>query len=152
MNNNKKQYSHLICILVLAAALLSGCLPERGDWSYPLTGGYVIDRANAHGIALTYSEDGEYPRTYVIENFFVTDFCSNQGFIGIKGFPTADIWATDEEMQSADRVYYLISVASGQVHGPYQDQESFDKECRALSSRELGIWKSTADITAQEGI
>jgi hypothetical protein len=81
----------------------------------------------------------------VIENFFVTDFCSNQGFIGVKGIPTADIWATDEELQSQDRVYYLVEVTSGQVHGPYQDLESFDEKCHTISSRELGRWTSTAN-------
>lgn len=150
MMNKKNQACLLICIFVLTVVLLSGCLPERGDWTYELVGGFAIDRINAHGISLVHREEGETSGAYVIESFFITDFCSNQGFIGVKGFSTAGTFATDEEMQSADQVYYLVEVGSGAVHGPYEDQESFDKECRARSSRELGIWKSTADITAQE--
>ena len=150
MINKRKQYCLLIFVLVLAVTVLSGCLKGRGDWSYELTGGYAIDRVNAHGIALVHRQEGDTSGAYVIENFFVTDFCSNQGFIGLKGFATADIFATDAEMKSAGRIFYLVEVASGTVHGPYDDQDAFDQKCRSVSSRELGIWRATADITGQE--
>ena len=141
-------YSRIVCALVFVAIVVSGCSIGRGDWQYELTGGYAINRLNAHGIALIHYEKEDTTGVYVIPNFYVTDFCMNQEYIGVKGIPTADMWATDEEMQSNNRVLYLVDVASGVVYGPYLNIEDFHEECDIVSSGDMGAWQSTNEIPA----
>lgn len=138
-----KNLSSLAIILLILTMIVYGCSAGRGDWEYALTGGYAINRINAHGIALVRYEDSTESGVVVIPNFFVTNFCMNQNYIGIKGIQTAGMWATDEEIQSQNRELYLVNIPSGDIYGPYSNPESFEKKCDLLSVGDMGEWQST---------
>jgi hypothetical protein len=143
---NGKEYSKLVCVLWLVSFIVSGCSAGRGDWRYQLTGGYAINRINAHGIALVHYGEDEDIGSYVITNFYVTDFCMNQEYIGVRGIPTVDMWATDSEIQGERRVLYLVDVASRDIYGPYSNLERFKEQCDIVSSGDMGAWQSTTEL------
>lgn len=138
----------LAVLLLVCIFTVSGCFAGQGDWKYALTNGYAIVRINAHGIALVHYKDPTGSGESVIPNFFVTDFCMNQAYIGVKGIRTEDIWATDKEIQNGKRMLYLVDVSKGDVHGPYSDMESFKNRCDKLSCGNMSSWKSVDEIAA----
>ena len=137
-----KRICRLVLMLSLVVLIASGCLLERGDWQYELKDGYTIIRVNAHGIELArYNPDWDGYEN-ILNHYYITDFCMNEAYIGVRGIPTADIWATDEELQSSNRVYYLVDISNGNCYGPDSKLE-FYNHCEQLSTGDLGDWQST---------
>ena len=141
-----KKYNSLVLALLVVIFVISGCAAGRGDWEYDLLGEYSIDRLNAHGIALIINEGPEESGSYVIPNYYVTDFCVNERFIGVKGVRTASTWATDEELRNKDRVFYLVDAICNEVYGPYVDMDGFMEQCEMVDTGDMGCWCSTDDI------
>lgn len=134
-------------ILLILVIIASGCSAGRGDWEYELTGGYAINRMNAHGIALVRYTDSTETGVVVIPNFYVTEFCMNQNYIGVRGIQTTGMWATDKELQSQNRVLYLVDIRNGDIYGPHSNMEIFETQCDVLSAGNMGTWQSTTDIS-----
>lgn len=140
-----KRKTIAVLLLIAFALAVCGC---QGDWRYDLIGGYAITRINSKCICLVYYEEPDGPGSYVIENFFVTDFCRNERFIGVQGIPTADIFAADEELAQTERCFYLVDTVDGNVYGPYSGREEWMAQCHAVGAEDLPAWRSTDGLGA----
>lgn len=147
IRRNGKRLTSLICFLLVSLVFISGCSAGRGDWKYELIEGYTINRINAHGVALVHYDGSGVSGTYVISNFYVTDYCLNQRFIGVQGIPTADMWATDTELSVETRTFYLLDASNDILYGPYANVNDFTTQCNTLSSGNMGEWRSINDIS-----
>lgn len=134
---NGRKLNDLLCI-ILIVAVLSGCSVGRGDWKYSLSDSYALVRFNAHGIQLV-RQEGDI----VLPRFFVTDFFVNEDCIGIKGVETIGTWATDEEIGSDKRVFYLIDLAIDKIIGPLSNEVSFWEEFYAVCAEKNEQWQAT---------
>lgn len=131
--------------VVLALLLLCGC--GLSDWSYELTGGYEIWRINSRDIALVYCEREKDSCKTVIDNFYVTDFSMNARYIGVKGVPHTDMHgASEEDLASDVRKFYLVDVTSGELYGRFDSKTEYDAKCLELSTGEMEPWKSTEGL------
>ena len=132
-------------LLIAFSFAVCGC---QGDWRYDLMGGYAITRIDSKCISLVHYEEADGPGSYVSENFFVTDFCRNQRFIGVQGIPTADTFATDEELAQTERCFYLVDTMDGKIYGPYSDQQEWTAQSHAVGTEDLPAWRSTDSLGA----
>lgn len=137
-----KRTAALLLMMALAFTLW-GC---QGDWRYDLVDGYAITRVNSRHICLLHYETEDGSGRYVIEKFFVTDFCRSQNFIGLQGIPTADIFATEEELTKTERCFYIVDINGEIIHGPYADREEFVTRWAGLSGDVLPDWTSTEEM------
>ena len=135
----------MVALLLLIALALCGC---QGDWRYDLIDGYAITRVNSKCISLVYYEEADGSGSYVIRNFFVTDFCMNRDFIAVQGIPTAADFATDEELAETERFIYLVGITDGTVYGPYSNQEEWMAQCHEVGAEDLSAWRSTDGLGA----
>ena len=135
--------------IVLAVLMLCGCVPfdhradneYSGDWTYELTGGYSLNSVSSRRILLNRPSG-----VAVLRKFFVTDFCMNEEYIAIAGVGTAGLFATEEELECPERKYYLVEISSGTLYGSFKDYESFLAQCEALSTGDMGRWRSTKNL------
>lgn len=146
IRRNGKRLTNVICILLVLIVFVSGCSAGRGDWKYELIEGYAINRINAHGVVLVHYDTLSDSGAYVISNFYVTDYCLNQRFIGIQGIPTVDMWATDAELVVETRTFYLLDASKDILYGPYVTASDFAAQCVTVSSGNMGEWCSVNDI------
>ena len=140
---NGRKLNNLLCVIIIIMAVISGCSAGRGDWKYQLSDSYALIRFNAHGIQLVYQEAGTTSGEIALDRFFVTDFFVNQDCIGIKGVETAGTWATDEERNSDERVFYLVDLANDKIIGPLSDEGSFWEEFDAVCAEKNEQWQAT---------
>ena len=131
-------------MILLVVFTMTGC--GLSDWTYELNGGYEIWRLNSRDIQLVYRERGENFAEILINNYFVTDFSVNEGFIGVKGIPYADEVASEEDLASDTRVFYLLDVTSGELYGPFESKTEYDAKCLELSTGEMNPWKNTEGL------
>lgn len=139
----------MTAFFVLLGLLFMGViLAGRGDWTYELVGGYVLNRINGHSIVLGHSNHSEISgsSSIVIQGYYVTDFCMDQEYIGVRGIPTMGMFATDEELESKQRWYHLIDISNDEVLGPYESEEEFVSICAEAGTGDLGQWRSTAEL------
>lgn len=133
----------LICSCIIVLLVASGCIP-RGDWDYELISGYSLVRTNAHSIVLTHTGDSEdAPSEIVIEQYYVTQFCFNDRYIGLQGILTQGHSATDKELSGEERAYYLVNVADGTIVGPFLKKDEFDIKCEEADFENMDEWIST---------
>lgn len=131
--------------LILTLLLLCGC--GLSDWTYELNGGYEIWRVNSHNIELVYRDREQNYTKVVIDNLFVTDFSLNERFIGVKGIPYAGMHsASDEELESNVRVFYLVDVTRGELYGRFDSKKEYDAKCLELSTGEMLPWRTTKGL------
>ena len=133
-----------VMIVAMLLLLISGC--GLGDWRFDLYHGYAITRINSRSINLIYYETPDGPGSFVIERFFVTDFCMNQRLIAVKGIPTEDVFASEKELARKERWFYLVDTECAAVYGPYSDLGDFEAQCESVAAGDLGIWRSTAGL------
>ena len=123
----------------------SGCA-GIADWDYQLVGGYIIRRLNSYEIVLCDTENHpETSSSNVLPCYFVTDFCFNEQYIGVQGIPTAGHIASEAELESEQRWFYLVEVSTDVVFGPY-DESEFLAQCDELLVGDLGEWYSTKEL------
>lgn len=143
-NGNGLRKLQGIVVLLLICILLSSC--GLGDGTYQLTNDYCLIHVNGHCIKLATREwiEGESTSFYtyhtVIPNFFVKNVCNNSQYIGLFGVVTEDAFATTEELESGQRVYYLVDTESGSIYGCWDTESAFSEQCRSLDIGELGEW------------
>lgn len=115
---------------------------EGRDWSIPLNDHYTIVHINGHEIVLIYKHDPESASgKFVISNYFIKEYCTNEQFIGLKGIPTENSAATDEELQNGETVFYIVEFESGTVYGPFAEETAYRTMCRELGISGLNSWQ-----------
>lgn len=114
---------------------------EGRDWSIPLNEQYAIVHINGHEIVLIYKHDpNSTSGKFVISNYFIKEYCTNEQFIGLKGIPTENSAATDEELQNGETVFYIVEFESGTVYGPFPEEEAYGTMCRELGISSMNNW------------
>ncbi len=118
--------------------LLTGCSAEwwagygRGDWSIPIHNGYEITKVNSSEILLTYKENPDDTScSIVIPYFYITAYQIQEQYILLEGIPTQNSMASDEELATELRSYYLINTTTGEITRPLSSQ-SLNDECEKL--------------------
>ena len=125
----------LVCLLFLVS-----CSAGRGDYYIELQAGYAIDHVNSRKIDITHKEDGEVGRSVVIENYYITSYCLTDIYIALEGIPTAGWAASEDELESEQRNYYLIDTLSGDLSGPFESKTDFTKFCNTLNFAIFEEW------------
>ncbi|MBR5219016.1 MAG: hypothetical protein IKV89_04725, partial [Clostridia bacterium] len=123
-----------IVVLFSVVLLLFSLCACGSDWSFELINGYSIERINSHSIIL--KKDGQY----VITNFFVTSFQIHEPFVCIKGIKTLNRSATEEEIRARVTVCYLINTETGELTGPYENEEDFRAYCKEVGVTMDELW------------
>lgn len=135
----------IVLLLLFCTAIFCGC--GISDGVYHLTKEYYIIRVNANCIRLATLSNPELDTysTY-ISNFYITNFCYNDRYIGLIGVATEEAFASDEEKEQNARIYYLVDSNYGVVYGPFQTKAEYLDQCDALEIAEVGEWLKPQDV------
>ena len=133
-----------IGVILLIGVFTSGCA-GIADWEYQLTDGYAIHRVNSYSIILCDENHSETTSSIVLPCYFVTGFCFNEQYIGVQGIPTAGYIASEAELESEQRWFYLVEVSTDVIFGPY-DEDEFIAQCDNLLVGDLGEWCDTQEM------
>lgn len=137
----------IIAVFALSCLLFIGLLfAGRGDWEYELTGGYKLIRLNASEIILGRNRPDSSSSKGVITEYYITDYCMNQRFIGIQGIRHKGLPSSYRGVEMGERGYFLINVSNGDVYGPYSKKEDYASKCVEVSTGGMGQWESTKDL------
>ena len=147
----------IICIIILSILIaFCGCGSE-GDWMLVLNNGYIIFRANSHTIHLAKKSEWEDSHFYptVLPKYFVSYFCFNDRFVGVRGISTEDTIASDLEIKRSRQEeyaeYYLVDAETGEIWGPYQNETDFLTKCEELNTGDMGEWIDTKKMDYYSG-
>lgn len=133
----------MMCIALCGCAEhIASFIPGAGraDWELQITDQYYIIRANSRSKKISKSTDVNGVYVDVLSHFYVTRYCVNESYIFLEGIPTADVFASEEELMSDTRQYYLVDTGSGEVFGAY-DSETELNEFHIETSEELLSWE-----------
>lgn len=128
-----KRFLNLAVLMLVVCSTFGGCMdqiasvlpgPGRSDWELQLSSQYYIIKANSYSKKLCKASD--IPGVYenVLTNFYVTEYCVFEPFITIKGISTEGLFATEEELASNSRQYYLLGIRDGNLYGPYDTEDA----------------------------
>ncbi len=147
----KKKLIKVVIPLMIVSIFLSGCrfllvANGRGDWNINLLNGYSISRINAHSIVLSYKEYTEKPgNEIVIDNYFLTAYQIADEYICAEGIPTKEEFASDEELESPVRNYYLVDTTNGDVVGPFMNHADLNSYCDTSGLTLSENWMQTKE-------
>ncbi|MBP3686072.1 MAG: hypothetical protein J6J21_03480 [Clostridia bacterium] len=153
----------LLLFILCIALCLSSCTPllewivgdGRGDWTLNLIADYYLVRSNAHNITISfcrhYSAEGE-PHMFrtVLAYTFVTAYEVHDPYICVEGIPTEkETGASDEELESLKRVYYLLDTTEHTTEGPFETFGDFFEHCKTVGITPTRNWVSTKELNYQ---
>lgn len=128
-----KQFLNLAILMLVICLTLLSCTdhilsvipgPGRADWEVQLSAQYYIIRANSSSKKICKATDTPGLYENVLSNFYVTKYSLLDTFISLEGIPTDGIFASDEELASSIRQYYLLDIQDGGLYGPYETADS----------------------------
>lgn len=140
-----------IAALILVVLMTSGCssvfealsVGGAGDWTYSLTGPYMIIRINSRTIKLNKKIDENTSQSVVSD--FVLSFQYNERFVGLKALsdPEWEENAHRPTYEENDVSYYLFDMAQGESYGPFESASEYSEKCAEASAGEMCPWIET---------
>lgn len=145
-----KRFIKLTILMLIACTTFLGCadpitsiLPGSGrnDWNIQLSDQYYIVKVNSRckSISKATASPGVYKD--VLRCFYVTKYCVSDPFIAFEGIPTKGNFASEEELASDNRQYYLLDTRDESLYGPY-DTDTAMMETELFQSIDMSlIWE-----------
>ena len=146
-----KAIKKLLPLGLVFALLLSFCSctldrlvgDGRGDWTVDLQNGYAISKINSREILIIHKENVEDSGgEIVISNYFVKAYQVQKKYICLEGIRTEGMAATEQELEAAQRIYYIINTDTGEIIGPLSN-DAFLSQGELLGTSENFEWEYT---------
>lgn len=84
---------------------------------------------------LCYRDDEDPKNTWrhsIDPHNYVVAFFRYDNYIALKTIPTEGPSATDEELRSAVRTFYIVNTSDNSTFGPYTNEDNFSSQCSAF--------------------
>lgn len=147
-----------ICVLLCCCVLFTSCA-GLADWEYELPNDYCVTHINSMSIVFGKRDVSTEQLIDPQIERFITDFCYNDSYIGLKRFALStmdfgtreetffgcsldDISKMEYNYEESDLEYYLVDAVKDKIYGPYTAEE-YGMQCEELNITGMCEWIST---------
>ncbi len=156
IRQNGKAFCRVLVTVLILLSVMCGCSADwlfgdgRGDWTVELCGGYTLTKVNGYEIVFGHKMDSPAAGSSILlPNCFISAYQVQEPYIFLEGIPTKSWAASEEELQSKTRNYYLVNTDNGEISGPYESFDALSNDCGSLAIEIPEEWVQTSKRVAK---